>query len=594
MTSVENSSQKGPVQGGLARSGSMQDGSAQQGPAQQGPTPRETPAAFTPYRWATPLAEVARRHGLQAAQILRFDGNVPPLPGVPQIPLSESFARLNEYPEGSYRELREAAVAYVTGGAGQGGRPGGGPGGAGDEGTAGASGIDPEWIAVGAGADDLIAMVARTYLSAGRRAAIVGPTYPVYRVSSLLENAEVVDVAFTADTARGAAVLWLCNPNNPTGASLAPAEITAVARALPETLVVVDEAYVEYGGETVVPFVAELPNLVVLRTLSKAFGLAGLRVGYAVAQPEVVAALTARRSPAPITIPSARIAAAALRDPRTDVADTVAERDRMRDALVAAGYTVPASAANFLFVPLADAANRADALEEQGLMVRRFPDGIRITPRLPGDNDRLLAALGAADGAAASTRRGALIIRTTTETALRISLQLDGRGRARVATGIGFLDHLLALMTFQSGADLDLLAGGDLDVDEHHTVEDVLAALGDAYAQALGARAGVTRYGSAVVPMDEARAMAAVDLVKRPHAEIALTFSGDRVGGVAVTLLPHALERFTMQAGFTVHVESAGADDHHVAEAAFKALGRALREACAITSTGIRSTKGEA
>ena len=576
MTSVGNSSQKGPVQGGLPRGGSMQDGSAQQRPAQQGPTPRETPAAFTPYRWATPLAEVARRHCLQAAQILRFDGNVPPLPGVPQIPLSESFARLNEYPEGSYRELREAAVAYVTG----------------DEGPAGASGIDPEWIAVGAGADDLIAMVARTYLSAGRRAAIVGPTYPVYRVASLLENAEVVDVAFTVDAVRGAAVLWLCNPNNPTGASLAPAEITAVARALPGTLVVVDEAYVEYGGETVVPFVPELSNLVVLRTLSKAFGLAGLRVGYAVAQPEVAAALTARRSPAPIAIPSARIAAAALRDPRTDVADTVAERDRMRDALVAAGYTVPASAANFLFVPLADAAARADALEEQGLMVRRFPDGIRITPRLPGDNDRLLAALGAA--AAAATRRSALVIRTTTETALRISLQLDGRGRARVATGIGFLDHLLTLMTFQSGADLDLLAGGDLDVDEHHTVEDVLAALGDAYAQALGARAGVTRYGSAVVPMDEARAMAAVDLVKRPHAEIALTFTGDHVGGLALSLLPHALERFTMQAGFTVHVESAGTDDHHVAEAAFKALGRALREACAITATGIRSTKGEA
>jgi imidazoleglycerol-phosphate dehydratase len=232
-------------------------------------------------------------------------------------------------------------------------------------------------------------------------------------------------------------------------------------------------------------------------------------------------------------------------------------------------------------------------------MVRRFPDGIRITPRLPGDNDVLLAALGAApadaaDRAAAEARRSATVIRTTTETALRISLKLDGRGRARVATGIGFLDPLLTLMTFQSGADLDLLAGGDLDVDEHHTVEDVLAALGDAYAQALGPRAGVTRYGSAVVPMDEARATAAVDLVKRPHAEIALTFTGDRVGGLALRLLPHALERFTMQAGFTVHIDSAGDDDHHVAEAAFKALGRALKQACEVTSTGVRSTKGEA
>jgi histidinol-phosphate aminotransferase len=532
------------------------------------PEPRDTPAEFQPYRWATPLAEVAARHGLQPAQILRFDGNVPPLPGVPQIPLSESFARLNEYPEGSYRELREAAAGYV-------------------------GGVDPDCIVIGAGADDLIATVARTYLQPGRRSAIVGPTYPVYRISSLLEGAEVVEVPFAADAAAGAAVLWLCNPNNPTGDKVAPAEVAAVARALPGTVVVVDEAYVEYGGDTVVPLVAELPNLVVLRTLSKAFGLAGLRVGYAVAQPQVAADLTARRGPAPITTPSARIGAAALRDPRTDVAETIAERDRMREALLAAGCDVPPSYANFLFVRLPDAAARADALEAQGLMVRRFPDGIRITPRLPGDNDALLAALGAG-APPPPVKRSALVIRTTTETALRISLQLDGRGRARVATGIGFLDHLLTLMAFQSGADLDLLAGGDLDVDEHHTVEDVLAALGDAYAQALGGRAGVTRYGSAVVPMDEARATVAVDLVKRPHAEISLAFTGDRVGGLALSLLPHALERFTMQAGFTVHVDSAGDDDHHVAEAAFKALGRALRQACEVTSTGVRSTKGEA
>jgi imidazoleglycerol-phosphate dehydratase len=123
-----------------------------------------------------------------------------------------------------------------------------------------------------------------------------------------------------------------------------------------------------------------------------------------------------------------------------------------------------------------------------------------------------------------------------------------------------------------------VIAGGDLDVDEHHTVEDVLAALGDAVGQALDGRAGVHRYGSATVPMDEARATAAIDLVRRPHAEVALAFAGDRVGGLPLTLLPHALERFAIQAGLTLHVEASGADDHHVAEAAFKAVGpRAAR-----------------
>jgi imidazoleglycerol phosphate dehydratase HisB len=121
-------------------------------------------------------------------------------------------------------------------------------------------------------------------------------------------------------------------------------------------------------------------------------------------------------------------------------------------------------------------------------------------------------------------------------------------------------------------------------------VEDVLAAFGDALNSALGSREGVARYGSATVPMDEARATAAVDLVRRPHAEIRLDFRGDRVGGLAVSLLPHALERFALQAGCVLHVEAAGEDDHHVAEAAFKALGRALREAVAPGVGG--STKG--
>ena len=234
----------------------------------------------------------------------------------------------------------------------------------------------------------------------------------------------------------------------------------------------------------------------------------------------------------------------------------------------------------------------AEQLESKGLIVRRFPQGIRITLRRPSENDILLRALGAEPGPRGG--RSATVVRTTTETALRITLDLDGNGQARVATGIGFLDHLLTLMSFHAGFDLDCLAGGDLDVDEHHTVEDVLASLGTALAQALGTREGVARYGSAVVPMDEARAIAAVDLVRRPHAEIALAFTGNRVGGLALSLLPHALQRFAMEAGCTVHVEASGLDDHHVVEAAFKALGQALRQAVAPGGAGIRSTKGAA
>ncbi len=518
--------------------------------------PRALPADFSAYAWAPSSAAVAERHGLRPEQILRFDQNTPPVPGVPQVPLSSSFARLNEYPDGSYAELRAAAGEYC--------------------------GVDPARIVVGAGADELIATCARTYLGPGRTAAISPPTYGLYRLVSLLEGAEV-----TTDPV-GASLIWVCNPNNPTGELRDPSELAALARAHPDAAVVVDEAYFEFAGATCVGLIDAQPNLIVLRTLSKAFGLASLRVGYAIASAEAAAQLELRRSPASISGPAAAIAAAALRDPRADVGATVEERERVRAALLAAGFDCPETAANFVFVRSEEALG--ERLEAHGLVVRIFDEGIRITVRRAPENDVLLAALGVEGGA--HTGRSALVVRTTTETALRLSLDLDGAGRAHVQTGIGFLDHLLTLFAFHGDIDLELLAGGDLDVDEHHTVEDCLAALGDALTQALGAREGVARYGSASVPMDEALATAAVDLVRRPHAEIELEFAGDRVGGLATTLLPHALERLAMQASITVHVSAGGRDAHHVAEAAFKALGQALRQACETERDGVRSTKG--
>lgn len=512
---------------------------------------------FTPYTWAATISEVAARNGLDPALVLKFDQNTPPLPGVPQVPLAESMARLHQYPEGTYPDLLAAAASYC--------------------------GLQPENVVVGAGADDLIMLVAATFLGPGRRASYTPPTYAMYRIATQLQGAALVEAPAEAQ------VHWLCNPNNPTGVVISPESVAELARSNQGAIVVCDEAYVEFGGDTVAPFVNELPNLVVLRTMSKAFGLAALRVGYALAHPETAALLTERRAPAPIAAPAAAIAAAALRDPRlADVEAAVAERERMRTSLIAAGYDCPTVAGNFVLVHSREPLG--ERLEREGMVVRVFPGAIRITPRRPSENDLLLRALGAEPGETAG--REATVLRTSTETALRITLGLDGSGRGRVVTGIGFLDHLLTLLGFHAGFDLDVVAGGDLGVDEHHLVEDVLAALGTALAQALGSREGVARYGSAVVPMDEARALAAVDLVRRAHAEIVLSFAGDRVGTLAVSLLRHALERFAMEAGCTVHVEASGADDHHIAEAAFKALGQALRAAVAAGDAGIRSTKG--
>lgn len=184
--------------------------------------------------------------------------------------------------------------------------------------------------------------------------------------------------------------------------------------------------------------------------------------------------------------------------------------------------------------------------------------------------------------------------RRTRETDITISVDLDGTGVAAVRTGIGFYDHLLAALAHHALLDLEVRATGDLEVDEHHTVEDVALVLGAAVSEALGDRAGIARFGEASVPMDEALATAVLDVGGRPYAVLDLAFRGERIGGLPTQLVEHALESFARTAGATLHLRAAGRNDHHVAEAAFKALARALRAAVAPDPrrAGVASTKG--
>jgi imidazoleglycerol-phosphate dehydratase len=190
--------------------------------------------------------------------------------------------------------------------------------------------------------------------------------------------------------------------------------------------------------------------------------------------------------------------------------------------------------------------------------------------------------------------RSVRLRRATRETTVEVALTLDGTGRAEVSTGIGFYDHLLTSFAHHGLFDLVLNAKGDLEVDEHHTVEDVALVLGAAFAEALGDKAGINRFGDSAVPMDESLATAIVDLSGRPYAVIDLPFRGERAGGLPLQLVDHALESFARTSGATLHLRGAGRNDHHLAEAAFKALGRALRVACEPDPrrTGVASTKG--
>ncbi len=190
--------------------------------------------------------------------------------------------------------------------------------------------------------------------------------------------------------------------------------------------------------------------------------------------------------------------------------------------------------------------------------------------------------------------RRVTVARATAETDITVTLGLDGEGHRSIDTGIGFYDHLLGSLAHHGLFDLAISADGDLQVDEHHTVEDVALVLGSAFAEALGERAGIARFGQSSVPMDEAIATAVVDVGGRPYAVIELPFRGERAGGLPLQLVEHALEAFARTAGATIHVSGSGRNDHHLAEAAFKALGRALRAACEVDPrrVGVASTKG--
>jgi len=500
---------------------------------------------FQPYRWAPPSDEVARLAGIDISQVLRFDQNTPPLPLPSTRPgaIAGALARVNGYPGGGYRALRAAIADYA--------------------------GVTPENIVLGAGADDLILLCARAYAGPGDAIAIPeAPTYPLYGIAAQLAGA-VVGVDDPVLT-------FACRPNNPTGA-LDP---LPAARPL-----VVDEAYFEYSGQTALSLIGE--GVVVLRTFSKAFALAGARIGYALAARDVADELNARQAPAPVSSLSAALALAALASP-PDVTPLLEERERLASALRALGLTPLESHANFLYAPVDDGLALGEALLRQGIVVRAYPEAIRVSVLDAEDDDALVEALARIldrpSPAAPRGGRRARTLRATAETRLAVRLALDGASRVRVQTGGGLYDHFLEQLAFHAGFDLVLEGAGDFETGDHHTAEDAALAFGEALDAALGDRRGIARYGDAVVPMDDALARAAVDLGGRAHAELRL----EHDPGMAT----HMLSSLAQSARASIHVEASGRDAHHVEEAAFKAVGRALRTAVGSEGSGLPSTKG--
>jgi imidazoleglycerol-phosphate dehydratase len=260
------------------------------------------------------------------------------------------------------------------------------------------------------------------------------------------------------------------------------------------------------------------------------------------------------------------------------------ERDRLAGELETLGLKPLRSYTNFLFIPMDEPEKLVDQLLPYGAVTRAYPGGLRVSVRDEIDNDFLLDALRAVLLDTPMPPQYLRHERNTAETLLSVRLRVPGQGRVLVNTGAGFYDHMLQQLAFHAGLDLRLEGVGDMETGDHHTVEDMMRTFGEALDQALGDRKGLTRYGEARVPMDEAIAHAVVDLSGRATAN--LSISPDE-GMVA-----HAFESLVQTARITLHVTATGENGHHVAEGAFKAVGRALAQALKKDGSLVRSTKG--
>ncbi len=524
--------------------------------------------------------------GAPLAGTVRLDANENPYP-----PLVAGGRALNRYPEPQPESLRRRLADLY--------------------------GVSSSRLWVARGSDDAIDLLIRAFCRAGTDSiAIVEPTFSAYAQFAHVQGAAVLAARLTPDHRFDAEavlravtaaqqppkLLFLCTPNNPTGTPVAPEDVRRIAAALPDTLVIADEAYGEFSDQpSLAAEAGAIENLVVLRTLSKAYGLAGARVGCAIAHEEVVDLLSRVAPPYPLPGPSIAAALEALGPERMPV-----HAERIRGLLADRSYLAARlreapevrsirEGGNFLFLEVEDPAQLAQRLAAAAVRVRfrpnAAPGGVRVTVGTAAENRTLLAVFGLPQAAAPARR--ADVVRDTRETRIAVSVDLDQPGPRQIDTGVGFYDHMLDQVAAHGNFSLTLSCKGDLQVDPHHSVEDVALALGSALRQALGDKAGIGRFGFAL-PMDEASAQVLVDLSGRPYARFEGSFAGPSVGGLPTELVPHVFRSLADSLGAAIHVRVEGENDHHKVEACFKALGRALRSGLALGGSGeeLPSTKG--
>ena len=476
-------------------------------------------------------------------------------------------------------------------------------------------GTTPDRLMVGRGADEAIEVLLRTFCEDGQdNILICSPTFGYYKTCAQIQGAGIIDVPLTKDyewdsaailkaakTAKNLKVIFLCTPNNPTGAVITDDLVEQLCEACPNTLIAVDEAYEEFSTtDSYIPKIDEYQNLIVMRTLSKVYALAGVRGGVAIADPRVIALMLKVLPPYPIARPVEKailtaLSPAAMSTHAARLEEWLSERERMFNQLQNSPFIAKVwpSEANFLLIDVKDDEALMRELARRQVKIRDYRSTtghMRISIGSPEENTTALQAFGVGVEEKRPDRIGE-VFRKTKETDISVRVNLDDASKIKSDTGIGFYDHMLEALAKHGDFGLVLTCKGDLEIDAHHTVEDCALALGTALKEALGDKAGIGRFGF-VMPMDETQARVAIDLSGRPAMTFKGEFPSDHVGEFPAEMCPHVFESLAQTLGAAIQIDVEGENTHHMIEASFKGVARALRPAFARSGTDIASTKG--
>lgn len=476
-------------------------------------------------------------------------------------------------------------------------------------------GIAAGSLFLGNGSDEAIDLVYRVFCEPGKSNTVsIAPSYGMYEVAAAMNDVEFRKVqlrpdfsmdteAMLAATDSKTRLMFICSPNNPTGNSFPAEQIEELLERF-GGVVVLDEAYIDFSVRpSLASLVKRYPNLIVLQTLSKAWGMAGLRIGLAVADPAVISLMSKVKYPYNINVVAQKMALMKLDEAAKDkaVAEIVGQRFRLEKELRKCPEVkgIYSSDANFLLVRFDNPDEVYVRLLAGGVIVRnrsKVPgcEGcLRITVGTPAENDRLLRLLASpvtepvevalrCQGIEKLGERHVRIVRDTKETIITLELDLDSMGSGRISTGLPFFDHMLEQIPNHGGVALSIDAKGDLQVDEHHTIEDVGIVLGEAINAALGSKLGIARYGF-VLPMDDCDAAVLMDFGGRIDFRWNVEFNREKVGDVPTEMFSHFFQSVSAGAKCNLHIWAEGVNEHHKAEAIFKAFARALRMAVART-----------